>query len=72
MLVPPEKREAYLRTKSRFYIAGWVAAEGNEAPQKKPERGALNWEHYYADYQTGYGDQIANSECMSMGGKNVG
>ena len=72
MLVPPEKREAYLRTKSRFYVAGWVAAEGNEPPQKKPEHGSFNWEIYYQDYQTGYGDQMANSECMSMGGKNVG
>ena len=72
MLVKANNRESYLRTKSRFYIAGWVAAEGNETPQKKPEHGALNWEHYYADYQTGYGDQIANTECMSMGGKNVG
>tara|TARA_B100000470_G_C19566446_1_gene291443 strand:+ start:244 stop:462 length:219 start_codon:yes stop_codon:yes gene_type:complete len=72
MLVKASNREEYLRTKSRFYVAGWVAAEGNEAMQKKPVHGAKNWEHYYADYETGYGDQIANSECMSMGGQNVG
>jgi hypothetical protein len=72
MLVKASNREEYLRTKSRFYVAGWVAAEGNESMQKKPVHGAMNWEHYYADYETGYGDQIANSECMSMGGQNVG
>ena len=72
MLVKASNREEYLRTKSRFYVAGWVASEGNESMQKKPVHGAMNWETYYADYESGYGDQIANAECISMGGRDVG
>ena len=71
MLVKASNREEYLRTKSRIYVAGWVAAEGNETMQKKPAHGAYNWETYYKDYESGYGDCVANGECVTMGGNNV-
>ena len=29
-LITSEDRDAYLRTKNKFYVAGWVAAEGQE------------------------------------------
>ena len=64
-LITSENRDAYLRTKNKFYVAGWVAAEGQEKPQKKPEHGAFNWETYYESYQDGYGDCVANGECLT-------
>ncbi len=72
-LITSEDREAYLRTKNKFYVAGWVAAEGQEKPQKKPEHGAFDWKTYgglpkslnYESYQNGYGDCMANGECLA-------
>ena len=51
-LITSEDRDAYLRTKNKFYVAGWVAAEGQEkAGTGMPEPGAF-WrrETYYESY----------------------
>ena len=66
-LITSEDRDAYLRTKNKFYVAGWVAAEGQEkAGTGMPEPGAF-WrrETYYESYQNGYGDCVANDECLA-------
>jgi len=66
-LITSEDRDAYLRTKNKFYVAGWVAAEGQEkAGTGMPEPGAF-WrrETYYESYQNGYGDCVANGECLA-------
>ena len=48
----------YLNTKSEFYKAGWKAAERNKHPRKEPEGN----NPFYEEYESGYGDQVANSE----------
>ena len=48
----------YLSTKSEFYKAGWKAAEKDKHPRKEPDGD----NPFYAEYESGYGDQIANSE----------
>lgn len=63
MIVTKENRTEFLRTKNKFYIAGWVASEGNEKMQDKPSHGAYMYETYYSDYENGYSEQMANNEC---------
>ena len=46
---------AHLRSKNRFYVAGWVAnTSGNAAIEKQHE-----------DYLSGYGDSYANYESLA-------
>ena len=69
MSVTKAHRDGFLRGKSKFYIAGWVAAEGDEPMQKKPKGGAFLWESYYADYEKGYSEQIQSRIFgLSVGG----
>jgi hypothetical protein len=50
-----------------MYIAGWVAHRSNENPQKKPSDYDTNpkMKEWYDDYLLGYGDNLANAECIS-------
>ena len=56
----------HLRDKSKFYIAGWVANRECENPQKLPEscKGDIVVERWHEEYLTGYGDFLANGECL--------
>ena len=47
----------YLNTKSEFYKAGWTAAEKGVV-RKVPDGD----NPFYAEYESGYEDQVANSE----------
>ena len=67
-LITNKKEEtAHLRVKSRFYVAGWVANRESEKPQKLPEecKGDTTVEKWHEDYLTGYGDCLANGECLT-------
>ena len=56
-----EKRDEYLRMKSRFYIAGWLDAERGEKQQvSENEQHAL----YYQDYLDGYRDSMTNQFAL--------
>ncbi len=67
MVITSENREAHLRSKSRFYVAGWVANEQCENPQVLPEscKSDLVLVAQHDDYLDGYGDSFANGECLS-------
>jgi|TARA_R110002074_G_scaffold180371_1_gene344550 hypothetical protein len=67
MIVTAENREQHLRANSRFYIAGWVANECSENPQVLPEsmKGDPVGEKQFEDYLSGYGDSLANGECLN-------
>ncbi len=61
-----EQETNHLRGKSRFYIAGWVANRECENPQELPEecKGDKTVEEWHKEYLTGYGDSVANGECL--------
>ena len=67
MLIKNSAEETtHLRTKSRFYVAGWVANTLNELPQKLPKGythnpAAMN---LWTEYLLGYGDSYANNESV--------
>ena len=67
MVITSENREAYLRSKSRFYVAGWVANEQCENPQVLPEscKSDLVIVAQHEDYLDGYGESFANGECLT-------
>ena len=67
MIVTAENREEYFRSQNKFYVAGWVANEQNELPQSLPESCRDNSVvvKQYQDYIAGYGDCVANIECLS-------
>ena len=52
---------------NRFYIAGWVANEQCNTPQKLPEsmKGDPVGEKQHEDYLKGYGDSFAHGECLT-------
>ena len=62
-----QEREQHLRANNRFYIAGWVANECSENPQVLPEsmKGDPVGEKQFEDYLSGYGDSLANGECLN-------
>ena len=64
-----EQETNHLRGKSRFYIAGWVANRECENPQELPEecKGDKTVEEWHKEYLTGYGDSVANGECLMAG-----
>tara|TARA_B100000809_G_C14980754_1_gene474440 strand:- start:251 stop:475 length:225 start_codon:yes stop_codon:yes gene_type:complete len=66
-LVTNKKQEtAHLRGKSKFYIAGWVANREGEKPQVLPNTHVPPiWEKWHEEYLIGYGDNVANSECLA-------
>lgn len=67
MVITSENREQHLRSHSQFYVAGWVANEQCENPQVLPEfcKNDLVTVAQHADYLNGYGDCVANGECLS-------
>lgn len=57
----------HLRGKSRFYIAGWVANRECENPQVLPNTHVPPiWEKWHEEYLSGYGDSVANGECLNF------
>ena len=67
MIVTAENREQHFRSNNKFYVAGWVANEQCENPQALPESCKDNpiIVKQYEDYISGYGDCVANIECLS-------
>ena len=61
-----EQETNHLRGKSRFYIAGWVANRECENPQELPEscKGDATVKEWHKEYLIGYGDSVANGECL--------
>jgi len=60
-IVKRTERDDYLRTKSRFYIAGWLDAERNEPAQASTtEKDEL----FYQDYLDGYRSSMENQFNM--------
>tara|TARA_R110002051_G_scaffold173739_1_gene244043 strand:- start:209 stop:436 length:228 start_codon:yes stop_codon:yes gene_type:complete len=57
----------HLRGKSKFYVAGWVANRECENPQVLPEscKGDIVVERWHEEYLSGYGDSLANGECLN-------
>jgi hypothetical protein len=64
-----EQETAHLRGKSKFYVAGWVANRECENPQVLPEscKGDKTIEKWHEEYLIGYGDSVANGECIYAG-----
>jgi hypothetical protein len=58
---------SHLRSKSRFYVAGWTANNMCENPQDLPASciGNTDAENQYEDYLSGYGDSYANNESVA-------
>ena len=69
VIADKQERDTFLRTKNKFYIAGWVANECSENPQVLPEsmKGDPVGEKQFEDYLSGYGDSLANGECLTAG-----
>lgn len=68
MIVTPANREEHLRSKSRFYVAGWVASEGNEVAQKEPYKEFVD---EYKEYLDGFSEEKANAYRLSLPPFNV-
>jgi hypothetical protein len=60
-VVKLNERDTYLRTKSRFYITGWLDAERNEPAQASTR---ANDEEFYSEYLTGYKESMSNQFSM--------
>jgi len=60
-IVKRTERDDYLRTKSRFYIAGWLDAERNEPAQASTRE---QDELFYQDYLEGYRQSMENQFAM--------
>ena len=63
MVVTKTNREEHLRSKDRFYVAGWGASEFGEQPQARPEN--YKYPKLYASYMEGYSVQKRNEHCVS-------
>jgi hypothetical protein len=57
MVVTKTNKTTYLKSKSRFYIAGWFDAERNEPAQASTR---AQDEEFYSDYLTGYKESMSN------------
>jgi|TARA_R110001606_G_scaffold389666_1_gene555990 hypothetical protein len=66
MIVLPENRKAYLKSKPMAYQSGWFACESGVAHQKLNVPASVN-----ELYTQGYGDCFANTECLSNGEKTA-
>ncbi len=60
-VITKTERDTYLRTKSRFYIAGWLDAERNEPAQASTRE---QDEVFYQDYLDGYRQSMENQFAM--------
>ena len=67
LITTKEQETAHLRSKSKFYVAGWVANRECENPQVLPEscKGDIVVERWHEEYLSGYGDSLANGECLN-------
>lgn len=54
-----KKEIKYLKSKSRFYIAGWFDAKRKDRPQFYTDSKDTS---YYVDYMHGYADSLCNGE----------
>jgi hypothetical protein len=61
MVVTKTNKTTYLKSKSRFYIAGWFDAERNEPAQASTRE---QDEEFYDDYLTGYKESMTNQFNM--------
>ena len=61
-----EQETNHLRSKSLFYIAGWIANREGNNPQILPEscKGDATVKEWHKEYLIGYGDSVANGECL--------
>jgi len=60
------ERDTFLRSKNRFFIAGWVASECNEPPQAFTGNN-IKFQEYYENYLDGYRCELSNSEALATG-----
>ena len=58
MIITNENLTQYLSTKSEFYVAGWKAAEGNKDPKRVPDGD----NPFFAEYESGWSDQVRFKE----------
>ena len=67
LITNKKEEDTYLRGKSRFYIAGWVANRECENPQDMPEscKGDVVVERWHEEYLAGYGDSVAKGDCLA-------
>jgi hypothetical protein len=67
LVINKTEETTHLRSKSRFYVAGWVANREGENPQILPEscKGDATVEKWHEEYLNGYGDSVSNSECLN-------
>jgi len=61
VVVTKTNKTTYLKSKSRFYIAGWFDAERNEPAQASTRS---QDEGYYNEYLTGYRESMENQFSM--------
>jgi len=69
MIITSKNRESHLRSKNRFYIAGWVAAEFDEKPQRRPSdlsEGTQGLIKEHEDYMEGFCSQRANAHRLTL------
>ncbi len=59
--ITKQTRDTFLRTKNRFYQAGWLDAERNEPAQASTR---AQDETIYADYLAGYNESMDNTFVM--------
>ena len=68
MIITKQNRESHLRSKNRFYVAGWVAAEFDEKPQVKPDgfeqQAAVDEMHF--DYMEGFNECRRNAHRLTL------
>jgi len=64
LLRTESEKTAHLRSKCRFYVAGWTANTMGDIPQALPEscKGNADVEKHHEEYLKGYGDCYANNE----------
>tara|TARA_B100000953_G_scaffold280253_1_gene256924 strand:- start:373 stop:594 length:222 start_codon:yes stop_codon:yes gene_type:complete len=60
MIITKKDRNSHLRSKNRFYVAGWVASEFEEDPQVLKSDN-VKFMKYHEQYMEGYRDESENS-----------
>jgi len=60
MIITKKDRNSHLRSKNRFYVAGWVASEFDEDPQVLKSDN-VKFMQYHQQYMEGYRDESDNS-----------
>tara|TARA_B110001454_G_C12584656_1_gene377571 strand:- start:218 stop:442 length:225 start_codon:yes stop_codon:yes gene_type:complete len=60
MIITKKDRNTHLRSKNRFYVAGWVASEFEEDAQVLKSTN-VKFMKYHEQYMEGYRDESENS-----------